>query len=114
MSKSTFKLTVNNTKKVKKLMDGKKQEILEEVGKLVSGEAQLRVPVDTGNLKQSIADEMKGKDTVLIGTDVEYSDSVEFGTSLQVAQPYLLPAYEQNKEEIKEIMRKRYAELGGG
>ena len=109
-----FKLTVDNSKAFIRLMDEKKEEILMEVGGFVSGEAKLNVPVDTGRLGESLTEMMVGDDTVQIGTDVEYSEYVEFGTSRQKAQPYLLPAYEENKEQIKKMMRKRASELGEG
>ena len=115
MAKTTmFKLTVDNSKAFIRLMDEKKEEILTEAGRFVTGEAKLRAPVDTGDLRKSIKEVMYDDMTIQIGTSVEYSEYVEFGTSRQSPQPYLLPAYEENLENIKRIMRKRVAELGRG
>lgn len=112
-SSMKFTMSVDNTEQFKKLLDGKKKEILEEAGRFVSGEAKLRAPVDTGKLRDSLTEQMNGQDQVDIGTVVEYSDYVELGTSRQDAQPYLLPAFEENIEAIKSIMRTRISELGG-
>lgn len=107
-----FKMEIDNTEQFHKLLDEAKEDILKDAGNFVTGEAKKIVPVDTGNLRSSLDNKMKGNDTVQIGTDVEYSTDVEFGTSKQRAQPYLLPAYEMNKEEIKNMMRKHVARLG--
>lgn len=107
-----FKLELDNTDKFYKLLDEAKADILKDVGNFVTSEAKIMVPVDTGKLRGSLNNKMRGSDTVQIGTDVEYSTDVEFGTSRQMAQPYLLPAYEMNKEEIKNMMRKHVARLG--
>jgi HK97 gp10 family phage protein len=43
------------------------------------------------------------KNSVIIGTNVEYAPYVELGTSKMTAQPYLNPALEMNKNNIKRI-----------
>lgn len=54
---------------------------LEAVGKYVEDSAKLLVPVDTGNLRQSITHKVDEQDlSVIIGTDVEYAPYMEFGT----------------------------------
>ena len=112
MSGIKFRLELDNTDKFYKLLDEAKADILKDAGNFVTSEAKIMVPFDTGKLRSSLNNKMKGNDTVQIGTDVEYSTDVEFGTSKQRAQPYLLPAYEMNKEEIKNMMRKHVARLG--
>lgn len=114
MGNVKFRLEIDNVDRFYRLLDKTKEEMLEDAGKFVEGKARILVPVDTGNLKGSLDNRMKNAYTVQIGTDVEYSTDVEFGTSKQSAQPYLLPAYEMNKEKIKERMRKRVAQLGRG
>jgi HK97 gp10 family phage protein len=44
-----------------------------------------------------------GKNSVVIGTNVEYAPYVELGTSKMAAQPFLNPALEANKGNIKKI-----------
>lgn len=71
------------------------------------------VPVDTGNLRNSITTSIKGN-TGYVGTNVEYAPKVEFGIG-QRAQPYLTPAFLENKDrimqDIKEAARKQLKEI---
>lgn len=77
---------------------------LEAIGLFVEGEAKLRVPVDTGNLRGSLDHKVdEEKKAVHIGTNVEYASYVEKGTRYQEAQPYLTPAVEENIDKIKKI-----------
>lgn len=69
---------------------------------IVEGQAKALVPVDTGNLRNSITHEVEGKEA-RVGTNVEYAPFIELGTSKQTAQPYLNPALEMNKGNIKKI-----------
>lgn len=52
------------------------------------------VPVDTGNLKNSIQTSMEGDLAAVVSTAVEYAVYVEFGTRRMVARPFLGPAAE--------------------
>lgn len=112
MSKIKFTMKVDNTEEFKRLLSSKREQVLKEVGQYVSGEAKLRAPVDTGELKGSLGEQVVNDNQVDIGTSVHYSDYVELGTSRQQAQPYLLPAFEENIEEIKGIISERISELG--
>jgi HK97 gp10 family phage protein len=72
--------------------------------------AKERCPVDTGRLRNSIAvdldeDRLSGG----VGTDVEYAPFVEHGTSKMAAQPFLFPAFEEERPQIVERLRR---ELG--
>lgn len=69
---------------------------------LVEGAAKNLVPVDTGNLRNSITHEVEKKEAK-VGTNVEYAPFVELGTVKMAAQPYLNPALEANKGNIKKI-----------
>lgn len=63
-------------------------------------------PVLTGNLRSSISHEViEEQESVIgkVGTGVEYAPYVEFGTKNMSAQPYLRPALNGNKENIKRI-----------
>jgi HK97 gp10 family phage protein len=102
------------------------KNIIKDTALQIQANAKQRTPVDTGNLKRSIsvdiaADELSAK----IFTDVEYAASVEFGSAphkIEVknasvlsdgsnflgkevnhpgtpAQPFLFPAYEEEKNE---------------
>lgn len=62
----------------------------------VQGDAKRNAPVDTGRLRASIQlrDESVDGMTVLVGTDVEYAEAMEFGPH---GLPYLNPAAESNR-----------------
>lgn len=69
-----------------------------EAALFIEGAAKYRCPVDTGNLRRSIAAQpptMQGDTAVaLVGTNVEYAAYVEFGTRKMNAQPFMGPALE--------------------
>lgn len=62
----------------------------------VQNRARELCPVDTGRLRSSISHSEPAHDSdgvyVLVGTNVDYAEFVEFGTSRQHPQPYLRPA----------------------
>lgn len=111
----------------------KKEAALTRAGIAVQEGAHKLVKVDTGNLKGSInyalsnsaspvsspADVSDGvrphgnKDWVHVGTNVKYARRIEYGFKgadrlgrvyNQAAQPYLRPAYENQKNRIARIM----------
>lgn len=57
----------------------------------------------TGRLRNSITN-THDKNTVYIGTNVEYAPYVEFGTKRVSARPYLKPAIVNHLEEYKSIV----------
>ena len=105
-------------------------EFLPTAGVFVTGEAQLRAPVDYGQLRASIHYRV-GSDHVAIGTAVEYAPDVEYGTKPHVirvktakvltngkdffgkevqhpgtrAQPFLRPAIDENRGRIINMFR---------
>lgn len=123
---------------IRKIFRINERRALEAIGIFVRGEAQVRAPVDTGNLRDSIdyrVNRLRKK--VIVGTNVEYAIYVEKGTGIyavdgngrktpwawqdkdgnwiwthgQRPQPYLTPAFEENKRKIQKIAD---AELGRG
>jgi HK97 gp10 family phage protein len=99
-------------RKLKQLSDVAKnqatQEALHAGAVLVHGEATLRSPVDTGNLRSSLNYSVGDTDAE-IGTSVEYAPYVELGTSRQSAQPYLRPALDENYGKLKKLFSDIYA-----
>jgi HK97 gp10 family phage protein len=80
---------------------------LTQIGLYVEGEAKLRCPVDTGNLRGSIDNKVIESDlSVIVGTNVEYALNVEKGTRRQRAKPYLTPAVEENINNIRTIVER--------
>lgn len=80
---------------------------LQAVGVFVNGEAVVRCPVDTGNLRSSIT-HVVGDDHVIIGSNVDYAPYVELGTQHQVAQPYLYPAVVENRSRLESLVRQYF------
>lgn len=98
--------------------DSLTNEIESEAKKLIvksafqtEGAAKRLTPVDTGRLRRSISTKIEnGGLKAIVSTNVEYAMAVEYGTSKQSAQPFMLPAYVKYKKKfedgIQEIMRK--------
>jgi HK97 gp10 family phage protein len=83
------------------------KELVETTGFKVKADAQRLVPVDTGHLRRSIkAKVTNGGYTTTIGTNVDYSIFVEFGTSKKDARPFLIPAYVKHKEKFERELRR--------
>lgn len=98
-----FKLD-KNFDKAKESIERAIRESLNEIGLRITADAQTRAPVDTGNLRRSMAHEVEGSEAVYIGTNVEYAPDVEFGTSRQRAQPFLKDTFIANSEVVKRIL----------
>jgi HK97 gp10 family phage protein len=119
---------VNNTLKVKAELLKNINKGLEAVGLYAEGEVKRRAPVDTGDLRSSVASEVY-PDKVRIGSDKNYAVYVEMGTGLyaeegngrktpwvyegrdgkmyqtkgQKPQPYLRSGIEENINQIVTI-----------
>lgn len=67
--------------------------------------AQKNAPIDTGNLRRKIAlDITDGGLTAEVEPTADYAAYVEYGTRFMEAQPYLKPAYdEQKKKFVKDL-----------
>jgi HK97 gp10 family phage protein len=93
---------------------------------LVEGQAVELAPIQHGNLKGSITHTVAGersrvrhpaavnegigitddKKTAYIGTNVEYAEFQEFGTSKMKAQAFLRPALDSQEKQITEVFNK--------
>lgn len=71
----------------------------------VEAHAKAVVPVDTGNLKNSIQTTMEGDLTATVGTHVEYAPYVELGTHKMAARPYLGAAAEAVRPSLETAMK---------
>lgn len=94
------------------------QKAMEKVGALVERQAKINVSksppehpqVQTGRLRASIIHQIVGERnsiTAEIGTNVEYSKYLEFGTSRHPPYPWLYPAIEMKRKDIVEILKGR-------
>lgn len=106
---------VNRSDVVIKLLREKVEQGLEECGVALEGHAKEYCPVKTGALQASIKHSVTGTSvTISAGGDsatlagddkhVDYADIVEFGSTKTRAQPYMRPALENHKDEVKQIM----------
>lgn len=95
---------------------GKLVHGMERVGLIVENQAKLNVTksppshpqVQTGRLRASINHIVTKEPNdvyVEIGTNVEYSKYLEFGTSHNPPYPWLFPAVEMKRSEIKEALK---------
>ena len=89
--------------KVIRAAEQAKVKALTKAALVVEDQAVSLVPVDTGNLKNSITHQVKG-DEARIGTNTDYGPYLEFGTRKMPAQPYLRPAMDKNKNNIQKIL----------
>lgn len=86
---------------------------LNEIGLFVVAEAMVRTPVDTGALRRSETFKTDNdKNTVYVGSNVEYDEYVELGTSKQKAQPHWTPAVMDNVDDINNIVKKHLKKVG--
>lgn len=107
-----FKIEIKGVKelqsKFKNIGDELQKALSEAVSAgavVVERDAKIRVPVLTGNLRNSIREfkknESPGRVESQVGTDVEYGPAVEFGTSRRAPKPYLRPAIDENRTQIQ-------------
>ena len=116
------------------------EQAVNEACILVENDAKRRAPKDTGELVLSITHEIEetseNRTTGAVGTNLEYAPYVEFGTGIfsslgngrqdrwsykdakgewhstigQQPQPYLHPALDDNREEVKKLIQKKIEE----
>lgn len=92
---------------VLKAMGNAKTQALKAIGFSAEGYAKKETPVDTGRLRNSIANEVEG-DSVYIGTNVEYAPYIEFGARGRTAHHMLQRAATGHSEEYKEIAKRSF------
>ena len=74
----------------------------------VEAHAKTIVPVQTGNLKNSIQTWREGPGLYAVGTHVEYAPYVEFGTRHMAARPYLRPAADIVAGRLQELAQEAF------
>lgn len=99
-------------------MERAEQRALTKIGIYVQGEATTRSPVGQyingrvgGRLKASWDYEVNDTN-VTVGSNVEYSPFVEFGTSRQREQRVLTGSVEENIDEIRRITERELNRVG--
>ena len=83
------------------------KKVVRHNGAEMQAKAQQNAPVDTGTLKRSIEIEITdGGMTAEVEPTADYAPYVELGTRFMEAQPYLGPAFNEQKEKFKKDMKK--------
>lgn len=116
----------------KKLKPADLKDALNESCLLVENTAKENCPVDSGQLRNSIASNVSGE-TGEVGTNVDYGVYVEYGTGVfnpgrltpwsyqdasgewhtttgQKPQPFLVPALDSNRDKILNIFKEKVKE----
>jgi HK97 gp10 family phage protein len=81
--------------------------------------AKVRVPVRTGALKNSLTSDIEESPNVVVGevgTSIFYAAYVEYGTVSQAANPYLVPAFDSVRGQLRRqlaALEKHLEGLGG-
>ena len=94
----------DNSAAVLAALEMKKKQALEAVGATAERHAKAITPVDTGRLKGSIAHAVDDN-AAYIGTNVEYSPYVEYGTHRQKAHHMLKKAATEHGDEYAAIVK---------
>lgn len=97
----------DNSKRISEAIDKALVSALESMGLACEGYAKKECPVDTGRLRNSITHQIREEEKrVYIGTNVEYAEYVELGTSKKEGHPFLKPAAADHKSTYKAILKK--------
>lgn len=83
------------------------KRVVRHNGAEMQTKAQQNAPVDTGTLKRSIGIEITdGGMSAEVEPTAEYAPYVELGTRFMDPQPYLKPAFNEQKEKFKKDVKK--------
>lgn len=83
------------------------KRVVKQNGSELQKKAMRKAPVDSGHLKRSIGLDIENAGlTAEIEPTADYAAYVEYGTRFMGAQPYLKPAYDEQKELFKSDMKK--------
>lgn len=111
MAEIKFEGIAKLNKGLKKRMDmSAVKDTVKLNGSEMQKKAQRNAPVNTGTLKRSIGiDISDGGMTATVEPTAEYAPYVELGTRFMEAQPFLKPAFEEQKKQfekdLKELVR---------
>lgn len=99
VNKASLSRVINAIRLFTSNKDAAIRRVVIENANAITADAKSLCPVKTGKLRASIKPTIHASGLgATVGTDVEYSSYVEFGTSRQRAQPFLFPAFEANRQ----------------
>lgn len=131
---SDFRITKNNIGEFEKILESVSIRALTMCGMQAERSAKIKCPWDTGFLRNSITYAIGGQSpaistykdnpgkqvgtysgsapddggdvkSVYLGTNIEYAQYVENGTSKMAARPFIRPAIADNTEKFKTIIQ---------
>lgn len=83
------------------------KKVVRHNGAEMQAKAQRNAPIDTTHLRRSVGLEMRDNGlTAEVEPTAEYAAYVELGTRYMKAQPYLKPAFEEQKTKFRNDMKK--------
>lgn len=93
-------VTLDDVKRIVKHHGSKLQDLMQDKADFDKG-------YQTGETKRSIGLEIQDSGfTADVGPETDYSPYVEYGTRFMSAQPFVKPAYEEQKEQFKRDLNK--------
>ena len=93
-------VTLDDVKRVVRHHGSKLQDLMQDKADFDKG-------YQTGETKRSIGLEIQDSGfTADVGPETDYSPYVEYGTRFMSAQPFVKPAYEEQKEQFKRDLNK--------
>lgn len=103
-----LKSSLNSKRDISKLV----APVVRQNGAELQQKAQRYAPVDTGNLRRSIQLSIKDNGmTAEVAATADYSAYVEFGTRFMDAQPYMKPAFNEQKDifinDLNKVINRR-------
>jgi len=103
---SSIKIEFNRFPEIAAKLPVETSAVVRKAAYDVEAYAKMVVPVDTGNLKNSIQTTVTdGGLEATTETHVEYCEYVEFGTYKMGARPYMTPAAERVSPQYESAMR---------
>ncbi len=92
-------------KKLRKNVDMEEvKKVVRHNGAEMQAKVQRNAPIDTGNLRRSVGLEIRDNGlTAESEATAEYAGYVEYGTRYMKAQPYMRPAFEEQKDKTPGI-----------
>lgn len=83
------------------------KRVVSHNGAQLQAKSQRNAPVDTGTLKRSIGLGIRDSGmTAEVEPTAEYAPYVEYGTRFMNAQPFVGPAFHDQKEKFKDDLKK--------
>jgi HK97 gp10 family phage protein len=81
------------------------ENVIAETLLTIEADAKELAPVDTGLLRSSIHSNLQGSFKGTVSVNVDYAIHIEYGTVKTPAQPFLIPAYQKNKDEFLKALK---------